>query len=378
MAPGQRSRRRFRHRHRHLLDRRRGARDDAHRRTCTAGSASTSPTRCTATSPSPRTSRASSAARHPDELADAQRRAADARSRPAARRRHVHRPHRSSALCATRSTWFETLIDPNDEETLLVERHGATLHLVKQMGSDGWLGVGWPTQFGGKGFGDIEQQIFTNEAVRADVRCRRSRCRRSARRCRCTATTNRRPVPAPRSWPATSTSPSATPSPTPAPTSRPSRRRRCSTATTTSSTGGRSSPPAATTPTTSGSRCALDPHRAQAQRDLDPHRRHHRPRLHLDADHHRRRRPPRQRHLLHRRQGAGVDARRRRATAEADHRPAQPRARHARPGRRIRASPPACGVGVAPRSRRLADRSGSRRRPRACSDQRLRAHPTNC
>ncbi|MFT3899049.1 MAG: acyl-CoA dehydrogenase family protein [Gordonia sp. (in: high G+C Gram-positive bacteria)] len=66
--------------------------------------------------------------------------------------------------------YFENLISPEDEETLLTERHGATLRkVVKQMGGDGWLGVGWPTEFGGKGFGDIEQQIFTNEAVRADV-----------------------------------------------------------------------------------------------------------------------------------------------------------------------------------------------------------------
>ncbi|WP_040523895.1 acyl-CoA dehydrogenase family protein [Gordonia araii] len=66
--------------------------------------------------------------------------------------------------------YFESLVDPDDEQTLLTERHGATLRkVVKQMGSDGWLGVGWPKEFGGKGFGEIEQQIFTNEAVRADV-----------------------------------------------------------------------------------------------------------------------------------------------------------------------------------------------------------------
>ena len=66
--------------------------------------------------------------------------------------------------------YFASLIDPDDEQTLLTERHGATLRkVVKQMGSDDRLGVGWPKEFGGKGFGEIEQQIFTNEAVRADV-----------------------------------------------------------------------------------------------------------------------------------------------------------------------------------------------------------------
>ncbi len=37
------------------------------------------------------------------------------------------------------------------------------------MGRDGWLGVGWPVVYGGRGFGQVEQQIFVNEAARADI-----------------------------------------------------------------------------------------------------------------------------------------------------------------------------------------------------------------
>ena len=37
------------------------------------------------------------------------------------------------------------------------------------MGRDRWLGVGWPVRFGGRGFGQVEQQIFADEAARADV-----------------------------------------------------------------------------------------------------------------------------------------------------------------------------------------------------------------
>jgi alkylation response protein AidB-like acyl-CoA dehydrogenase len=40
---------------------------------------------------------------------------------------------------------------------------------VLRMGRDGWLGVGWPAEYGGRGFGQIEQQIFVNEAALADV-----------------------------------------------------------------------------------------------------------------------------------------------------------------------------------------------------------------
>lgn len=66
--------------------------------------------------------------------------------------------------------YFAGLISPEDEVTMRTERHGAAYRgVVKQLGADDRLGVGWPEAYGGKGFGEIEQQIFTNEAVRADV-----------------------------------------------------------------------------------------------------------------------------------------------------------------------------------------------------------------
>ena len=39
--------------------------------------------------------------------------------------------------------------------------------IVRQMGSDGWLGIGWPTEYGGQGRGFIEQFIFYDESMRA-------------------------------------------------------------------------------------------------------------------------------------------------------------------------------------------------------------------
>ncbi|WP_305093785.1 acyl-CoA dehydrogenase family protein [Prescottella sp. R16] len=66
--------------------------------------------------------------------------------------------------------YFTGLISPEEAEIMLTDRHGPVYHdVIRRMGRDGWLGVGWPKEFGGKGFGEIEQQIFTNEAVRADV-----------------------------------------------------------------------------------------------------------------------------------------------------------------------------------------------------------------
>jgi 3-oxo-4-pregnene-20-carboxyl-CoA dehydrogenase beta subunit len=67
-------------------------------------------------------------------------------------------------------TYFEGLVSPEERQTMLTERHGQTYRdVVLRMGSDGWLGVGWPTEYGGRGFGEVEQQIFVNEASRADV-----------------------------------------------------------------------------------------------------------------------------------------------------------------------------------------------------------------
>jgi len=66
--------------------------------------------------------------------------------------------------------YFSNLISPEEAKEMEVDRHGKAYRaIIKRMGSDGKLGVGWPREFGGHGFGPIEQQIFVNEAARADV-----------------------------------------------------------------------------------------------------------------------------------------------------------------------------------------------------------------
>ncbi|MBA9007402.1 acyl-CoA dehydrogenase family protein [Thermomonospora cellulosilytica] len=39
----------------------------------------------------------------------------------------------------------------------------------RRLGADGMLGVAWPKEYGGRGYGPIEQQIFANEIARAEV-----------------------------------------------------------------------------------------------------------------------------------------------------------------------------------------------------------------
>jgi alkylation response protein AidB-like acyl-CoA dehydrogenase len=66
--------------------------------------------------------------------------------------------------------YFSGLVGADDRLEMMTDRHGPAYHrIIKQMGTDGWMGVGWPVEYGGKGLGGIEQQIFANEAARADV-----------------------------------------------------------------------------------------------------------------------------------------------------------------------------------------------------------------
>jgi hypothetical protein len=66
-------------------------------------------------------------------------------------------------------TYFQQLLTPE----VRAELHGgggigpAMRKVVKQMGKDRWLGVGWPAEYGGRGMTPAEQFIFFDEATRA-------------------------------------------------------------------------------------------------------------------------------------------------------------------------------------------------------------------
>ena len=74
------------------------------------------------------------------------------------------------ALKAELRDYFTGLADHDEHRDMMADRHGPTYQrTIKQMGTDGWMGVGWPKEYGGHGLGEIEQTIFANEAQRADV-----------------------------------------------------------------------------------------------------------------------------------------------------------------------------------------------------------------
>ncbi len=65
--------------------------------------------------------------------------------------------------------YYEKLLTPDVQEALHRE-HGAgeaTRAIVRQMGEDGWLGIGWPLEYGGQGRSEVEQFIFFDESMRS-------------------------------------------------------------------------------------------------------------------------------------------------------------------------------------------------------------------
>jgi hypothetical protein len=66
--------------------------------------------------------------------------------------------------------YFDELMTP--ELVLEIESSGeggGVLYrqALKKMGTDGWLGIGWPKEYGGQGRTPIEQYVFSNEVQRA-------------------------------------------------------------------------------------------------------------------------------------------------------------------------------------------------------------------
>ncbi|WP_024793557.1 acyl-CoA dehydrogenase family protein [Tomitella biformata] len=74
------------------------------------------------------------------------------------------------ALRAELREYFANLITPERRALLSVQSgeygEGSVYRdVVRQMGRDGWLALGWPTEFGGQNRSSIDQLIFTDEAA---------------------------------------------------------------------------------------------------------------------------------------------------------------------------------------------------------------------
>ena len=67
--------------------------------------------------------------------------------------------------------YFGQLLTPSVKEAMAQEGHNGptALEIRQKMGADGWLGVGWPTEYGGQGRTVLEQFVFFDEATRAQA-----------------------------------------------------------------------------------------------------------------------------------------------------------------------------------------------------------------
>lgn len=84
---------------------------------------------------------------------------------------HIELTERQRALRDEIRAYFAGLMTPAAHAALHdpARRIAEYRRLVRCMGADGWLAVGWPEQYGGKGYTPLEQLIFFEEALLANA-----------------------------------------------------------------------------------------------------------------------------------------------------------------------------------------------------------------
>jgi acyl-CoA dehydrogenase len=81
---------------------------------------------------------------------------------------HIGLSPEHEALRAELRAYFGELVTPELRAEGGAEAGGErTRAAIRKMGTDGWLGLGWPMEYGGQGRTPIEQQIFIEEAQAA-------------------------------------------------------------------------------------------------------------------------------------------------------------------------------------------------------------------
>ncbi|MER5645582.1 acyl-CoA dehydrogenase family protein [Streptosporangium sp. NPDC002524] len=66
--------------------------------------------------------------------------------------------------------YFRSCLTAEDRARISTDPFGhAYMEHCRTLGRDGKLGLGWPKEYGGGGYGPLEQQIFANEIARAEV-----------------------------------------------------------------------------------------------------------------------------------------------------------------------------------------------------------------
>src|SRR5256712_7107812 len=86
---------------------------------------------------------------------------------------HMHpvSPTEQQPLGREHRAYLVRLMTPEYQAGLATPEGGGPLYMqtVRRLGADGWLGIGWPREYGGQGRAPIEQVIFFRQAARARV-----------------------------------------------------------------------------------------------------------------------------------------------------------------------------------------------------------------
>ncbi|WP_341392991.1 acyl-CoA dehydrogenase family protein [Arthrobacter sp. G119Y2] len=77
----------------------------------------------------------------------------------------------SKQLRADLRAYFAEIISEEDARDLVHQTEGGPTftRILKQMGADGWLGLGWPKEYGGRGEDPEAQFVFYDEVIRANA-----------------------------------------------------------------------------------------------------------------------------------------------------------------------------------------------------------------
>jgi alkylation response protein AidB-like acyl-CoA dehydrogenase len=82
---------------------------------------------------------------------------------------HIAYTDEQLALRDELRAYYDELLTPELRDQLHTEMGcgPVTRQVVKQMAADGWLGIGWPVEYGGQGRSQLEQFIFFDESMRS-------------------------------------------------------------------------------------------------------------------------------------------------------------------------------------------------------------------
>lgn len=77
----------------------------------------------------------------------------------------------SMRLRAELRSYFAEIISDDDRRDLVDQTEGGPtfFRILRQMGADGWLGLGWPAEYGGRGEDPEAQFVFYDEVIRANA-----------------------------------------------------------------------------------------------------------------------------------------------------------------------------------------------------------------